>query len=90
VLALDHPNCLRSPTSLPEANADYLVMDYVPRRRPEIQVGRSAPGREVPQSRRGPALAEQIADALEYLHSQDPPVVHRDIKPSNLKLTPRV
>ena len=30
-----------------------------------------------------------MLDALEHLHSQDPPVLHRDIKPSNIKLTPR-
>jgi serine/threonine-protein kinase len=32
--------------------------------------------------------AAQLANALEYMHSQDPPVIHRDIKPSNLKITP--
>jgi serine/threonine protein kinase len=31
---------------------------------------------------------DQICDALDYLHSQVPPVVHRDVKPSNIKVTP--
>jgi serine/threonine-protein kinase len=30
----------------------------------------------------------QLADALAYMHGQDPPILHRDIKPSNIKLTP--
>ncbi len=30
--------------------------------------------------------AMQIADSLEYLHSQNPPVVHRDVSPDNLVL----
>lgn len=31
--------------------------------------------------------ADQLLDALNYLHTHEPPIIHRDIKPQNLKLT---
>jgi serine/threonine protein kinase len=31
--------------------------------------------------------ADQLLDALSYLHKHEPPIIHRDIKPQNLKLT---
>ena len=33
--------------------------------------------------------ANQLLDALDYLHTLNPPIIHRDIKPQNLKLTSR-
>lgn len=31
--------------------------------------------------------ADQLLDALHFLHTHEPPIIHRDIKPQNLKLT---
>lgn len=31
--------------------------------------------------------ADQLLEALTYLHTNDPPIIHRDIKPQNLKLS---
>ena len=30
-----------------------------------------------------------ILDALDYLHTLNPPIIHRDIKPQNVRITPR-
>jgi len=85
---LDHPNLPKVSDFFSSADTDYLVMDFVPGRDLKAildearQNGRHLPETEVL------GWASQLADALEFLHRQDPPIVHRDIKPSNLKLTP--
>src|SRR5262249_24667680 len=37
--------------------------------------------------RRVLSWAEQLCDVLEYLHSQNPPIIFRDMKPGNVMLT---
>src|SRR5512143_2390020 len=84
----DHPNLPKVSDYFSSGPRDYLVMDYVPGddlRATMLEAKRNdsfLPEAQVL------GWAEQLADALSYLHSQDPAVVHRDIKPSNLKITP--
>lgn len=86
---LDHPNLPKVSDYFSDSDRDYLVMDYIP--------GEDLKSLMDSARRRGEFLplddvlswAVQIANALEYLHGQTPPVIHRDIKPSNVKLTPQ-
>lgn len=85
---LDHPNLPKVSDFFTDEGNDYLVMDYVPGRDlQQILVESRAAGRLLDEAT-VLAWTEQIVDALDYLHRQDPPVLHRDIKPSNIKLTP--
>ena len=85
---LDHPNLPKVSDTFSDGPRDYLVMDYIPGEDLRMllldarQKKKHLPEKEVL------AWAEQIASALGFLHSQEPPIVHRDVKPSNLKLMP--
>ncbi len=85
---LDHPNLPKVSDFFSGGQRDYLVMDYVP--------GDDLRALMLDARRHKSFLLEkdilnwasQLADALSFMHNQEPSIVHRDIKPSNLKLTP--
>jgi serine/threonine protein kinase len=83
---LHHPALPRVSDHFSEAGGQFLVMQFIP----------GDDLSEMMNRKRGPfpsdqvlTWADQLLDALDYLHTQDPQIIHRDIKPQNLKLTPR-
>ncbi|HAF62803.1 MAG TPA: serine/threonine protein kinase [Anaerolineaceae bacterium] len=85
---LDHPNLPKVSDFFSIESCDYLVMDYVPGediRTLILQAKHEEKFLPISDIRN---WAQQLGDALSFLHSQEPPIVHRDIKPSNLKITP--
>ncbi len=83
---LHHPALPRVSDHFAEGDGQFLVMQFIP-------------GDDLSQMmarKQGPFPADQVLtwgdqllDALDYLHTQDPQIIHRDIKPQNLKLTGR-
>src|SRR5713226_6719309 len=83
---LHHPALPRVSDHFTEREGEFLVMQYIAGddlSAMSAQRGGSFPPDQVF------AWADQLLDALDYLHTQDPQIVHRDIKPQNLKLTAR-
>jgi hypothetical protein len=83
---MHHPALPRVSDHFSEGEGQFLVMQFI--------AGDDLA--EMSKMRRGPFPAEQVLtwadqllDALDYLHTQDPQIIHRDIKPQNLKLTSR-
>lgn len=81
---LRHPVLPKVIDHFTEDDGQFLVMEFIP----GSDLGELLARRAHPFS---PAevlrWADDLLDALDYLHTHEPPVIHRDIKPSNLKLT---
>lgn len=87
---LRHPTLPRVSDHFTEAAGQFLVMEYI--QGDDLATLMLRNGGQFPPDRvLGWVLrwGDQLLDALDYLHTQSPPIIHRDIKPQNLKLTPR-
>ncbi len=68
-----------------EADGQFLVMQFIPGK--DLAELLTEQGGPFPLAQVA-KWADQLLDALEYLHGRTPPIIHRDIKPQNVKLTP--
>src|SRR5918996_1735394 len=83
---LHHQALPRVSDHFTENEGAFLVMQFIPGEDLfEMQGRRDGPFPQADVLR----WADQLCDALDYLHTQDPQIIHRDIKPQNLKLTAR-
>ena len=85
---LDHPNLPKVSDFFSSGPRDYLVMDYVPGADLRTLMLEARHKKIFLPEAQVLGWAHQLADALAYMHGQQPGIVHRDIKPSNLKVTP--
>ncbi|MBA4185786.1 MAG: serine/threonine protein kinase, partial [Acidobacteria bacterium] len=81
---LRHPVLPKVSDHFTEEGTQYLVMDHI--------AGEDISKRLESMQKPFPISwvlfwADQLLDALTYLHTNEPPIIHRDIKPQNLKLT---
>jgi eukaryotic-like serine/threonine-protein kinase len=85
---LDHPNLPKVSDFFSINQCDYLIMDYVPGKDLRTMMAEKREKGIFLEERDILFWADQLMNALAYLHQQNPPILHRDIKPGNLKITP--
>lgn len=82
LMKLDHPRIASVIGHFAEEGRNYLILEYINGQDLRQFVKQNGP--------QGEALvvdwAFKIADILEHLHSQEPPIIHRDLTPDNLVL----
>ncbi len=84
-LKLTHPAICRIFDFHQDGETAFLVMELIEGKTLE-QLLADRPDHRMTWEELRP-IAEQLAEALQLAHSQDPPVLHRDIKPANIMIT---
>lgn len=81
-----HPNLPRVSDHFEiEEQGQYMVMDYIEGEDLRQRMDRLGP---IPDEE-VIVIGAAICDALQYLHTRQPPILHRDIKPGNIKINPQ-
>jgi formylglycine-generating enzyme required for sulfatase activity len=83
-IKLNHPNIVRLYGFHSDGDIKFLVMEYIDGVTLEEKIF-SSPSKKLNLDKTI-SIAEQIAKALDYAHSQSPPVIHRDLKSSNVMI----
>jgi serine/threonine protein kinase len=83
---MHHPALPRVSDHFSEQDGQFLVMQFIAGE----DLGEMMKGKQGPfPVEQVLTWGDQLLDALDYLHTQEPQIVHRDIKPQNLKFTSR-
>lgn len=80
---LKHPYLPRVYDFIETENGVYTVMDFIQGENLDDAVKKHGKYSQKQVKK----WAEQLGEALAYLHSQNPPIIHSDIKPANIMLT---
>ncbi|MBA3320475.1 MAG: protein kinase [Pyrinomonadaceae bacterium] len=83
---LQHPALPRVSDHFTEGDGQFLIMQFIAGADLGELIENRGAGFPVSEVLR---WGDELLDALDYLHTQNPPVIHRDIKPQNLKLSER-
>lgn len=81
---VDHPVLPRIVDIMDKEGTVYVVMDYIQ----GLALDKILKEQGAQPQEKVIEWAKQLASALDYLHSMNPPIIYRDMKPSNVMLQP--